>query len=370
MKKLLTAIFTFALIFCLTFANACGDNSSSSSNAQNSSSGGQSFGRYSPVDKVVLFIGDGMGYNHVYNTELYNNAQTYFSGFETQISVDTNSLSGLTDSAAASTALATGNRTKNKHLGVLPDGTVLTSITEIAKQYGLGAGIVTTDEITGATPAGFSAHINSRDNAALIMLSQMQNPMDFIMGTGAYSNYKTILSENGFEHYSKFSALPQTKSRFFASFNSTSTTDGTDSSPTLTQMATYAINFMETNYPGGYFLMIEGAKIDKKSHSGSGRDIQKMMQELTDFSNAVQAVEQIISGDYALIVTADHETGGLKQAENKDQLTNALFTVNDHTETYVPLYFRSTLSNVPEILQSQFILNTDVFSLCKYLLAI
>ena len=127
---------------------------------------------------------------------------------------------------------------------------------------------------------------------------------------------------------------------------------------------------MEHNYPEGYFLMIEGAKIDKKSHNSGYRSIEAMMQELIDFNNAVKAVDGIISGDYALIVTADHETGGLLKAENKEQLTNALYTASDHTDTNVPLYFKSTLENVPEILQNQLILNTDIFKLCKYLLAI
>ena len=73
----------------------------------------------------------------------------------------------------------------------------------------------------------------------------------------------------------------------------------------------------------------EGAKIDKKSHNGSGRNIMNMMKEVVDFSNAVEAVEERISGKYALIVTADHETGGLKKAENKSQLTNSLYTASD-----------------------------------------
>ena len=368
MKKLLNVLLTFAIIFCLLLAPACGEDSSTASSQKNS--GSQSFGRYSPVDKVVLFIGDGMGLNHVLNTELYTNSQTYFSGWETQISVDTNSLSGLTDSAAAATAMATGSRTQNKALGMLPDGTNLTSVTELAKKANLGAGVVTSDDITGATPAGFTAHVENRENSALILLSQTQNSLDFIIGEGAYSNYKSIFDQAGFSYINNYDSLNNDAGRFFACFNEVVCENGTSKTPTLTQLATFAVNYMEHNYPEGYFLMIEGAKIDKKSHNSGYRSIEAMMQELIDFNNAVKAVDGIISGDYALIVTADHETGGLLKAENKEQLTNALYTASDHTDTNVPLYFKSTLENVPEILQNQLILNTDIFKLCKYLLAI
>ena len=95
-----------------------------------------------------------------------------------------------------------------------------------------------------------------------------------------------------------------------------------------------------------------------------------MMKEVVDFSDAVEAVEERISGKYALIVTADHETGGLKKADNKSQLTNSLYTASDHTDAYVPLYFKAIINQTPSILKKDVILNTDVFSLCKSLLAI
>ena len=116
--------------------------------------------------------------------------------------------------------------------------------------------------------------------------------------------------------------------------------------------------------------MIEGAKIDKRSHNGSGRNITEMMKEVVEFSNAIEAVEEHISVKYALIVTAYHETGGLQKAENKSELTNSLYSANDHTDAYVPLYFKAILNQTPSILKKDVILNTEVFSLCKSLLAI
>lgn len=370
MRKILKSLLIFFIAFCFTVAPACNTNDSTQSSLDSSSSSSNTISRYSPVNKVVLFIGDGMGYNHVYNAELYTNTKMYFSDFETQISVDTDSLSGLTDSAAAATAMATGTRTKNGYVGLSSEQTPLTSITELAKEHDLGAGVVTTDDITGATPGGFSAHTKSRSDSALIFLSQMENPFDFIMGSGAYANYKSLLTEKGFSYFHNLSKIEYDSGRFFAAFSQTVCVDGTDKTPTLTQMATLAVNYMERNYPDGYFLIIEGAKIDKRSHNGSYRNINEMIKELVDFSNTIKAVDDIIGGTYAFIVTADHETGGLQQAESVEQISNSLYTAKDHTDADVPLYFKSTLTETPEILQNDLILNTQIFDLCRYLLAI
>jgi alkaline phosphatase len=127
---------------------------------------------------------------------------------------------------------------------------------------------------------------------------------------------------------------------------------------------------MEANYPTGYFLMIEGAKIDKASHSN---DIATMMKNQVDFSNAVKAVDEKLQskeGGYSILVTADHETGGLQKANAKGEITNDLYTTTDHTSTKVPLYFKSTLNTTPTILSQELILNTDIFAICKELLAI
>ena len=178
------------------------------------------------------------------------------------------------------------------------------------------------------------------------------------------------MNESGFSYYNAYSDLTNDSGRFFACFSDVVTENSANAKPTLSQIASFAVDYMEENYPDGYFLMIEGAKIDKRSHNGSGRNITEMMKEVVEFSNAIEAVEERISGKYALIVTADHETGGLQKAENKSELTNSLYSANDHTDAYVPLYFKAILNQTPSILKKDVILNTEVFSLCKSLLAI
>lgn len=321
--------------------------------------------------KVILFIGDGMGPNHVYNTELYYDTQMCFSSFSFKTVMDTNSLSGVTDSAASATAMATGVRVLNGKIGIDDNEKSLTSITELAKENFYGAGVVTSDEITGATPAGFSAHAESRSNSAEILLSQENSPIDLLLGSGSYSSvYESRFADKGFTWVKSLDQLTTEYKRFVATFSDVNYENGTNAEPTLTQLATYAIDYMETNYPTGYFLMIEGAKIDKESHSN---DIAEMMKNQLDFNSAISAVDSKLQGQsygYSLIVTADHETGGLGKANSKAEVTDALYTTTGHTDEKVDLFFKSTLTTAPEILSKDNFLNSDIFLLCKQLLAI
>ncbi len=320
--------------------------------------------------KVILFIGDGMGPNHVYNAELYYGEEMYFSSFPYQTTVDTNSLSGLTDSAAAATAMATGVRVENDFIAVdVSTGKDLTSITELAKEQKYGTGVVTSDLITGATPAGFSAHCTSRDNETEILISQKDAKLDLLLGAGEYKKYEYLFDDAGWTWIDSFDELKLKNRRYVSNFSSVVPENPTQEEPTLTQLACFAVEYMEKNYPTGYFLMIEGAKIDKASHSN---DINTMLKNMMDFSNAIKAVEEMLpkTVGYTILVTADHETGGLKKAESIDKLTNGLYTTAKHTATPVGLYYKSTQSGVPEIISESMILNTDIFLLCKYLLAL
>ena len=312
-----------------------------------------------------------MGPNHVYNTELYYGESMYFSSFSVKTSVDTNSLSGVTDSSASATAMATGERIVNGKVAIKADGSNLVSITELAKSNRYGTGVVTSDDITGATPAGFSAHAKSRNNSAEILISQKDASLDLLLGAGSYSAvYQTMFEEKGWNWVKTYDQLSLENKRFVATFENVGYENGTNEEPILTELASYAIDYMEANYPTGYFLMIEGAKIDKASHSGN---VSEMMKNQLDFSNAIKAVDQKLSATgsgYSLIVTADHETGGLQKANSREEISDSLYTTTNHTDTKVGLYFKSTLTTTPGIINVEQILNKEIFLLCKELLAI
>ena len=141
------------------------------------------------VKNVIIMIGDGMGFNHLYATEDVHDVDlTILNGFEYYGSQRTRSASALvTDSAAGGTALATGGKTMNGYVGVYPTDplgviAVPASVTDVAMKYGKATGIVTSDSIMGATPSAFSAHVRDRDLGEDIFAQQVVSEIDLIWG--------------------------------------------------------------------------------------------------------------------------------------------------------------------------------------------
>lgn len=161
-------------------------------------------------DRVVLFVGDGMGENHIKTASAYLERDIFFDQFEIDGWVSTFSLNmfGPTDSAAAATALATGTKVNNGEVS-LHDGKNIKSISEYAKQKGYSVGIVTTDSLCGATPAGFSAHATARGEQEQIISTQLESNIDLFLGAGAstYQNYKTDFENKGYLFANSFLEL-------------------------------------------------------------------------------------------------------------------------------------------------------------------
>ncbi|HBL41081.1 MAG TPA: hypothetical protein DDY98_05735 [Ruminococcaceae bacterium] len=290
---------------------------------------------------VILFIGDGMGYNSLaycektYSTKLDILTKTPIHGFsETRSSSDR-----VTDSAAGGTALACAVRTTNGAIGVFPQDQyslayVPMNLCELAKSYGRMAGVVTTDSNCGATPSAFSAHTDSRNNGEEISRQQIASNLDLIWGAKSGYVTESDATKNGWKYLDSmadFNAL-QEGQRSFAQFDGEiwKTQSGADS-PTLSKMTEKAIDMLDDD-PDGFFLMVEGAHIDKNSHNKDGANMTTAAYE---FNNAVK-----IAFDYAdinentlIVITADHETGGILKDENGD----FYYTTGSHTGTDVPL---------------------------------
>lgn len=305
---------------------------------------------------VILMIGDGMGFEHVKAGSYYLSGTAGNLCFEPyyKCSMTTHSLnSSITDSAAAATALATGYKTNNGVIGQSPSGVVYQSILEKAKSLYKRAGLVTTDAITGATPAGFGAHEPSRNNYINIGDDYLYGSQpELIFGGGnpalgsTYFNASQVTAAQGLGYqlaynHQQMSALnPSGKALgLFASGRLTYEHDRAPSNtePHLSQMTTFALNAMEQD-PDGFFLMIEGANIDPAAHSNNIADVTF---DVVEFHNAVQIVLNWMSGrnDTLLIVTADHETGGLTAINNGvGVIPGATWTSTSHTAAKVPLY--------------------------------
>lgn len=325
---------------------------------------------FDSANKVVLFIGDGMGDNHIKTASAYLEKDIFFTGFEIKGHCTTNSNAILspTDSAAAASALATGQKFDNSEVS-RHNGKDITTISELAMSKGYGVGIVTTDSLSGATPASFSSHANKRGDTEEIITGQIKSNIKLFLGAGKsdYDNFQTQIELKGYTYISDYSLLANTDSKVFGAFERVGSRDGTNTIPTLEMLTTFAIDYMENNCPQGYFLMIEGAHIDKRSHSNN---IESMIRYLDNFDASIKCVYDKIASQKAtaIIVTADHETGGLKyNGETKSQISDSMYTRTGHSSADVPYYVHLNIAKTIDVAKIflPVIDNTNIFRMCK-----
>ena len=284
---------------------------------------------------IFYFIGDGMGPSHVLGTELYLGEQAgkigrpqplCFTSFPYSAFVTTFSASnGVTDSAASGTALATGHKTNNGHIGTAPDGSPVYSVAYAAKESGFAVGVATTVCINHATPGAFYAHNNSRNNYHDIAQEMLTAGYDFYAGGDAKCNeeQRTALyakaKEQGYtiaRGYDDYIAKADDAKKMMLYQKNISeglpyTIDRTEEDLTLAQITEAAIDFLKEKSKKGFFLMVEGGKIDYASHSD---DAATMFNEVLDFNAAIAEALEFYKkhkNETLIIVTADHETGGL-----------------------------------------------------------
>ena len=319
-------------------------------------------------NKVVLFIGDGMGENHIKISSLYLDKEPVFNSFSKNgyVSTFSKQLFLPTDSAAAATALATGKKVNNKEISY-HKGKEIESISEYAKSLGYGVGVITTDDLFGATPASFSSHATSRSNVEEIIASQLISDIDLFLGSGydTYVNYREKFEKNGYDFISKYSNLNITDHKIIGSFTKINNYNTDNNLPTLPKLTEFAIDYFEENYPNGYFIMIEAAHIDKKSHDNN---IFEMINYFNEFNNSIDVAYKKLSNESnaSIIVTADHETGNLTNTENVTNISNKLYKSKGHTNKkvkYAKIYKQKQKSNGKSI---AFILKLMLYIFYKY----
>ena len=324
------------------------------------------------ASKVILLIGDGMGDNHIRNTQLNYDRAMYVDELEYKGHISTFSNHTVcTDSAAAASALATGRKYNNYEV-THHDGVDIASITEQAKAAGYGVAVVTTDVLSGATPACFSAHAPERTLTDVIISSQIAGSADLLMGRGSqqYTNAQARFEAAGFRFFSAMDQLDMNASRLIAAFPSTSSENGTNTAPTLSMMTEFAVRYMEQHFPNGYILIAEGAYMDKRSHENN---LAGMMRHMRNFDITVESVCRTLSDQQgvAVLVTADHECGGLKLAKNKSELDRSLYTSKHHTAVDVPYFIRLQIAaGVPADYFTERMDNTDIYRIMRSLLGV
>ena len=227
---------------------------------------------------VILMIGDGMGFDHV------KLARWVETGVNGNLTMDTLPYKGdmttldvdglITDSAASATAMATGNKTSSLHLSVSPSDEILKTILEYADEFGLSSGLLTTVPINHATPAAFYSHIHDRYLYNKIedqLISEAK--VDIIMGGGKNQFLSTELEKinsKGYELIENRSQLFGTSSeRLFGLFSDYDLPYEIDRDreiiPSLAEMTTKTIDILSKDVEG-FFLMVEGGKIDWAAH--------------------------------------------------------------------------------------------------------
>ena len=305
------------------------------------------------IENVIFMIGDGMGVNHLRLAEqegytLFMEQNAELSGWSRTRSAS----NSVTDSAAGATALSCGVRITNRQVCLYPDslnkpGLRPRIITENALAHGMRVGVVTTDKTNGATPAGFSAHTGSRDNGTDISNQQLASGFDLIWGANTSSVTSSAAEANGFTYFTNVTELRALKAgeRSFGQLPSDCwSLTPSKSSPTLAEMTCTAITLLSADAPEGFFLMVEGAHIDKfaddETEDGEVDYPEKRAKTaecVAAFDQAVQAAVEFAREDARtlVIVTADHETGNLYF---DDEAGEYAFHSASHTGANVPVF--------------------------------
>ncbi len=300
------------------------------------------------VKYIFYFIGDGMGDNQVLLAEMYRSAlqgeplgrvQTLMTTFPYSGQASTYSkTNGITDSAAAGTCLATGTKTRNGMLGLDQDSARITTIAEELKAQGWGIGIMTTVAIDHATPAAFYAHVPNRNKYYRIGKQLAESNFDFFGGAGfhhpqgKHDDKKTNLYRNAEEAgYTIAHGVEEAKSQIENQkskidklilvqkdddqgakhgSNLPYAIDRKEGDLTLAQIVSTAIPFLEARHER-FFMMVEGGMIDYACH---GDDAATAIGEVWDMDEAMRVAYDFYLAhpdETLIVVTADHETGGL-----------------------------------------------------------
>jgi len=295
-----------------------------------------------------MMIGDGMGVTEVFAGLTANGGHLFLDNFKhVGFSKTQSSDNYITDSAAGGTALSSGIKTYNGAIGVNPDTVAVKTILEMAEEKGLATGLISTSAITHATPASYIAHQGSRGSYEDIAADFMKTDIDVFIG-GGYKHFAQRkdkrdltkeLQAKGYQVLRNMDDIAKVKSGKLAGL----TADEHNEVYPLRKMSLplstkTALNILSKNKKG-YFVMIEGSQIDFGGHA---KNTIYLVNEMLDFDRAIGKALEFAAkdGETLIIVTADHETGGMALVKgNMDNgMVKGAFPTGDHTATMVPVF--------------------------------
>lgn len=269
---------------------------------------------------VIIMIPDGTGHASLTAARQLKGAPLALDAAIYGIISTRSADNSVTDSAAAATAMACGQRTYNSAIGVSLQQVPLRSISELAYAQGKAVGIVTTDLVTGATPSGFSAHVSKRDHATDILEQQIASGFEVFFAGGRSAltdDLRAYLTEQDYTFVATREEMNKAQAdKLFGLFAPGLLTAEVDrragagaTEPTLREMTEKALDVLARD-PQGFFLMVEGAQVDKANHA---HDLPWATYDLLAFDDAVAHVLAWAEKhpDTLVLIAPDHETGGL-----------------------------------------------------------
>ena len=323
---------------------------------------------------IILMIGDGMGLSQMYATYTYKGGQLNMLRCEQIALVTTFSANDyITDSGAAGTALACGVKTNNGMIGMTPDSLPAESILKLADKNGLSTGMVVSCDITHATPAAFVASVPSRKLTEDIAIQILDTDIDVFIGGGhdRFSkredklNLIDSLTARNYQIVETLSGLSQINNgKVAAMLYPEHPPKMSEGRGDMLGIGTEkAIELLSKN-SAGFFMMVEGSQIDWGGHDNN---VDYIVAETVDFDRAVGIALDFAKkdGETLVIITADHETGGMSNLEGsfKENRAGGKFTTPNHSAAPVPLYaFGPGSERFKGMID-----NTDVFRLMKEL---
>jgi len=316
----------------------------------------QSDGVDKPVKNILLFIGDGNGLAQLYAGYTANKgALNVFNMRNIGFSKTSSHDNYVTDSAPGSTAISSGVKTNNRYVGVDHTGVSLPLLPVFLKTKKITTGLLTCGNITDATPADFYAHQAERDDAIAILRDLKQSSVDLLMGSAWDSLPKvdllkqkgkgSINNENIKELSPQYTVVHSIDSIRYDAGKKWVVIDNKASLPVLMGRDNWlelafskAVKTLSGN-KAGFFLMTEGAQID---YGGHANNMAYIASEVMDFDQVIGKAMQFADADgqTLVIVTADHETGGLSllDGDYTNGYVSGGFATNDHTAIPVPVF--------------------------------
>lgn len=312
------------------------------------------------VRNLILMIGDGMGLAQVSMLQIENNYEpTVFDRAQGVALIGTRSANNrVTDSAAASTAMASGRKTDNGTLGLDPEGHPLRSLMSRAAAKGMATGIAVTCYLQHATPAAFYAHVADRNDTISITRDLLEGGVDVLFGGGrrwlaeecpGSGSYFDAFRRCGYLLADSIGAADTlTRGRVLCTVAEEHLPPAPARGDFLPRATRKALEVLSADAGGrGFVLMVEGSQIDLAGHAN---DAEWLLAEMRDFERAV--TEAVDFADRTpgtlVVVAADHETGGLSIPGNEEDFTRGesglhyAFGTGTHSATMVPVYLYGT----------------------------